>query len=163
MCLTLKGVQQDLASTEDPYDLARFVSAQQAVHEQALQEIRAGRKRTHWMWFVFPQLRGLGSSPMAHRYGISGLDEARAYVAHPLLGPRLRECCGAVLEAVADPMSLFGTPDHLKLKSSATLFALAATPPSVFGRVIQEKFGGVPDAATLGRLDIPWPQAPVES
>jgi len=112
---------------DDPYDLARFLTAQEPVIATALAELRAGRKRTHWMWFIFPQLSGLGASPMAQRYGIASLKEARAYLAHPVLGRRLRDCTEAVLGHAGRPLSaLFGSPDALKFCSSMTLFAAAA-------------------------------------
>lgn len=112
---------------EDRFDLRRFVEAQQGIHEQALMEIRAGRKRSHWMWFVFPQLQGLGHGAMAQHYGLSGLAEARAYLAHPVLGPRLRECVRALLgHAGTSAARLLGEVDALKLRSCLTLFARAA-------------------------------------
>jgi uncharacterized protein (DUF1810 family) len=134
----------------DPLD--RFVEAQEGVHERALREIRSGRKLTHWMWFVFPQIRGLGSSPMAQRYAIESLDEARAYLAHPVLGPRLIACAEAAL-AVPDGTAsdIFGPPDDMKLRSSATLFERAGG-PDVFARLLERFFGGERDAATLERL-----------
>ncbi|HEX7389915.1 MAG TPA: DUF1810 domain-containing protein [Acidiphilium sp.] len=111
----------------DPFDLARFVTAQEPVIGAVLAELREGRKRTHWMWFVFPQLRGLGRSPMAERYGLASLDEARAYLGHELLGSRLEQCAGLVL-AAAEPVlhTIFGSPDDMKFQSSMTVFALAA-------------------------------------
>jgi len=111
----------------DPYKLGRFIAAQQPQYAQVCAELAAGRKRTHWMWFIFPQLRGLGSSPTAQHFGLGSLDEARAYLAHPLLGARLRECTAlvnAVRDATAD--AIFGYPDNLKFRSSMTLFACAA-------------------------------------
>src|ERR1700755_1297904 len=108
----------------DRFKLQRFVDAQASVYDTAVAELRAGRKRSHWMWFVFPQLRGLGSSPVAVRFGISSVDEARAYLAHDVLGPRLRQCAGLVAEIdgrTAD--EIFGWPDDMKLRSSMTLFA----------------------------------------
>ena len=112
---------------DDPYDLARFVTAQQGVYERALAELTAGRKKSHWMWFVFPQLASLGSSATARHYGIGSLGEARAYLAHPLLGARLRECTATVnrLEGTT-ARALFGYPDDLKFRSCMTLFACAA-------------------------------------
>jgi uncharacterized protein (DUF1810 family) len=110
----------------DPYDLQRFVDAQAGVFETALAELTAGRKRSHWMWFIFPQLRGLGASAMARRYAISDLEEARAYLAHPLLGPRLRASVEAVNQVAArSAHEIFGSPDDLKFRSSMTLFAAA--------------------------------------
>lgn len=137
----------------DPFDLARFVDAQQPVYDTVLRELRAGRKRSHWMWFVFPQLRGLGSSPTAVRFGISSIDEARAYLAHDLLGARLREC--AALVAAVEGRSardVFGWPDDLKLRSSMTLFSRAAGGQSVFDAVLDKFYGGEEDPATLERL-----------
>jgi uncharacterized protein (DUF1810 family) len=112
---------------DDTYDLARFVRAQHGVYARVLDELAAGRKRSHWMWFIFPQLKGLGSSPMAQHYGIGSLAEARAYLEHPLLGARLRECTALVngLEG-ATAQAVFGYPDHLKFRSCMTLFAYAA-------------------------------------
>jgi uncharacterized protein (DUF1810 family) len=114
-------------SDADPFDLERFVTAQAPIFETALNELKAGRKRSHWMWFIFPQLRGLGSSPIATFYGIGSLAEARAYLAHAVLGPRLVLCTEAVL-AIKDrsPRAIFGSPDDLKFRSSITLFGLAA-------------------------------------
>ena len=136
----------------DPFQLDRFVEAQEGVHDRALGEIRAGRKQTHWMWFVFPQIRGLGSSPLAQKYAIGSLDEARAYLAHPVLGPRLLACADAAL-AVPDGTAydIFGPPDDVKLRSSATLFERAGG-PDVFTRLLERFFAGERDAATLERL-----------
>jgi uncharacterized protein (DUF1810 family) len=133
----------------DPYDLQRFVTAQAPVIEQVLEELRAGRKRSHWMWFVFPQLKGLGASTMAQHYGIVSLEEAQAYLAHPVLGPRLRECCALML-AVPDRSAheILGSPDDLKFRSCLTLFALAAPQERVFGEALQRFYGGQPDART---------------
>jgi uncharacterized protein (DUF1810 family) len=141
-------------SEDDPFDLQRFVSAQEGVHDKALAEVRAGRKRTHWMWYIFPQLDGLGSSPTARRYGIKSIEEARAYLAHPLLGPRLVECAEAALAVEGRTASeIFGYPDDLKLKSSMTLFASVAEPDSVFVRVLDKYYRGEQDARTLELLD----------
>ncbi|MCK0196943.1 DUF1810 domain-containing protein [Ancylobacter sp. 6x-1] len=115
----------------DPFDLGRFLRAQDGSFDAALAEIRAGRKASHWMWFVFPQLRGLGSSPMAQRYAIGSLAEARAYLDHPVLGPRLAIITEAVIDHADTPLrALFGTPDDLKYRSSMTLFALARQEPA---------------------------------
>ncbi len=137
----------------DAFDLERFVEAQEGVWEQARDELRAGRKRTHWMWFIFPQLRGLGTSTMAERYGVGSLAEARAYLAHPVLGPRLRELTDIVnrLEA-ADAEQVFGYPDDLKFRSSMTLFAEASGGEAVFARALERWFGGDKDRATLERI-----------
>ena len=142
----------------DPFDLRRFVDAQQRVYDAVLGELRDGAKRSHWIWFVFPQLRGLGRSPTAARFGISSLAEARAYLAHPVLGPRLREC--ARLVTAIDGRSvddIFGWPDNLKVRSSMTLFAHAAEDAEEDGadfRAVLEKFyGGQGDPATVELLN----------
>jgi uncharacterized protein (DUF1810 family) len=133
-------------------DLSRFVSAQAAVYPEALAELKEGRKRTHWMWFVFPQIAGLGVSPTARRYAIRSLDEARAYLAHPVLGPRLEECARAVLGVDGKTAEdIFGYPDDLKLRSSMTLFARAADDPGVFQAVLDRYYDG-PDPKTLDLL-----------
>ena len=132
--------------SRDAFDLDRFVSAQEDVYNSALAEIRAGRKRTHWMWFVFPQLRGLGSSPIARQFAIRSAAEARAYLVHPILGPRLLECCEALLElSSTSATDIFGSPDDMKLRSCVTLFASVSEPGSVFQRVLSRFFGGAPD------------------
>ena len=138
----------------DPHDLARFVQAQAGgVFEQALAEVRRGRKTSHWMWFVFPQIAGLGSSPTARLYALASLDEARAYLAHPVLGPRLREAAGAAAELHGrSAREVFGSPDDLKLRSSLTLFEAAAPSEPVFGRALDGLCGGVRDPLTLERL-----------
>ena len=138
----------------DPFGLERFVTAQAAVLPTVLDELRAGRKRSHWMWFVFPQLRGLGHSSMAVFYGISSLAEARAYLAHALLGPRLDLCTRTVLEIENGSLrQIFGSPDDLKFRSSMTLFALAAADPtSLFNKALDRWCGGVLDAPTLRLL-----------
>jgi len=137
----------------DPFDLERFVSAQEEVYDSALAEIRSGRKRTHWMWFVFPQLRGLGSSPISRQFAIRSSAEARAYLADPILGARLLECCGALLRANAGSATdIFGSPDDLKLRSCATLFASVSEPGSVFERVLERFYGGARDERTEALL-----------
>lgn len=137
----------------DPYSLQRFVEAQQAVYPQALAEMQAGRKRSHWMWFVFPQIEGLGHSEMAQRYAISDTEHARAYLAHPLLGPRLQECTRALLQHIERPArEILGTPDDLKFRSSMTLFAAVADEPALFERALEAFFEGKPDRLTLERL-----------
>jgi len=136
-------------------DLERFVSAQETTYERALAELRAGQKRSHWMWFVFPQIAGLGSSPTAQRYAIRDLTEARAYLAHPLLGPRLTECARALLAVEGrSAEQILGYPDDLKLRSSMTLFAEAADEPAatVFREVLERYYDGEPDAATLEKI-----------
>jgi uncharacterized protein (DUF1810 family) len=138
----------------DPRDLQRFVDAQAATYAAALAELKAGRKRSHWMWFVFPQIAGLGLSPTAQRYAISGLDEARAYLAHPLLGPRLRACVAAVNSVEGRTAhEIFGSPDDLKFRSSLTLFAEATVDNADFREALARYYGGAPDPATLRLLE----------
>lgn len=134
----------------DLYDLERFITAQERVFEAAVRELGAGRKRSHWMWFVFPQVRGLGSSPMAERYGIGSLEEARAYLAHPLLGARLRQCTQLVNEVEGrDAETIFGYPDYLKFRSCMTLFETAAgDDAALFTRALQRYFAGEGDPLT---------------
>ncbi|HWI82788.1 DUF1810 domain-containing protein [Ramlibacter sp.] len=137
----------------DPFDLERFVQAQAPVYRQALAELRAGRKRSHWMWFVFPQLQALGRSATAWHYGLASLAEAQAYWAHPLLGARLRECSEAVLNGPeADVRRLFGSPDDLKFRSCLTLFERVAPQAPVFRRCLDRFYGGAPDPLTLAAL-----------
>jgi len=136
-----------------PYDLQRFVDAQADTYAVALEEIRAGRKRSHWMWFVFPQIEGLGRSETARHYAIASRDEASAYLAHPLLGPRLREITAAALEhPELSATALLGQPDDLKFHSSLTLFAAVAEDPEPFRQALKAFFAGQPDEATLARL-----------
>jgi uncharacterized protein (DUF1810 family) len=140
--------------TGDPFDLARFVAAQDdGVYEQALSELRRGRKSGHWMWFVFPQLAGLGRSPTARHYAISGLDEARRYLAHPVLGPRLRECAVVVAGLPAGAEAILGGIDAVKLRSSMTLFLRAAPDEAVFQQVLDRHYAGSADPATDRLLD----------
>ena len=148
---------------DDSFSLARFVDAQEGVYGQALSELRAGAKRTHWMWFVFPQLRGLGSSAMARRYALGSLEDARAYLAHDVLGQRLREATDAALGCgEGDARRLFGTPDDLKFRSSMTLFHRADPQEAVFRHALTRFYDGE-DARTLallgaqGRPDRPTP------
>ncbi|RPJ67825.1 MAG: DUF1810 domain-containing protein [Acidobacteria bacterium] len=144
----------------DPFDLARFTAAQAGTYSLALGELRAGRKESHWMWFIFPQFEGLGFSSTSRRYAIRSLDEARAYLAHPVLGPRLVECSEALLAHTGLLASdIFGAPDDLKLRSSMTLFELAAAPGSVFTRVLERFFDGERDAATLRLVGRPRDRA----
>ncbi len=138
-------------------DLERFVGAQDGVYERARAELAAGSKRSHWMWFIFPQLAGLGSSPTARVYAIRDLAEARAYLAHPVLGARLTECAETLLGVEGRTASqIFGFPDDLKLRSSMTLFAEAAGDPTVFERVLERYYDG-PDPRTLELLGLPEP------
>ena len=138
---------------EDAYGLSRFVRAQKHVYADALSEITNGRKRTHWMWFVFPQLAGLGVSATSERYAIATVDEARAYLDHPILGPRLLECSESLLRVEGrSATAILGTPDDLKLRSCATLFASVSAPGSVFDRVLEKYYGGARDPKTLRLL-----------
>ena len=140
-------------SASDPFDLQRFVDAQQRVYEDVLNELRAGRKRSHWIWFIFPQVAGLGSSPTAARYAISSLDEARAYLRHALLGPRLHECAQLVNEVQGSSIGeIFGSPDDLKVRSSMTLFAHATADNHDFVQLLQRYYDGEEDPLTVQRL-----------
>jgi uncharacterized protein (DUF1810 family) len=135
--------------TEDPFDLARFVDAQgHGVYDRALSELRAGHKRGHWMWFVFPQVAGLGYSAISQRYAIASLGEARAYLTHPTLGGRLRECAAVVAALPPGAEAIFGGIDAMKLRSSMTLFRRAAPDEPVFQDVLNRHFGGVADRMT---------------
>jgi uncharacterized protein (DUF1810 family) len=141
--------------TDDPYRLERFVAAQDRIgtYQRALAELRAGEKASHWMWFVFPQVAGLGFSPRAREYGISSLDEARAYLAHPVLGPRLAECADALLALDGlTAQDVLGGVDAMKLRSSMTLFQAAAPDVAAFGAVLAKYYDGLPDEETLARL-----------
>ena len=132
------------------FDLERFVLAQAPVIDAVYGELRSGRKRSHWMWFVFPQLAALGVSATAKRFGISSLAEARAYLAHPVLGPRLRECCALVLAVQGRSIEeIFGHPDDLKFRSCVTLFQRAAPDDALFLQCLAKYYGGVPDARSL--------------
>jgi uncharacterized protein (DUF1810 family) len=140
---------------DDPYDLQRFVAAQDAgrTYDRVLDELRRGRKTSHWMWFIFPQVAGLGQSQMSRTYAIASLDEARAYHKHPVLGPRLRACATLVADAPArDAAEIFGGIDTQKLLSSMTLFRRADPAEPAFRRVLDRYFGGRLDAATEARL-----------
>ena len=137
----------------DPHDLKRFVEAQKGSYDEALAELRAGRKQSHWMWYVFPQFAGLGQSSMSSRYSIKSADEARAYLDHRILGPRLLECAEAVLAIENKSASdIFGSPDDVKLRSSATLFAHVSPRGSVFERILEKYFNNTPDPRTLEKL-----------
>lgn len=136
-----------------PYDLNRFLRAQEGDYERALAEVRGGRKRSHWMWYVFPQFEGLGWSPTSQRYSIKSLAEARAYLSHPVLGPRLIEVMEAALSVEGrSAHEIFGSPDDLKLRSCATLFATVLPAGSVFHRLLDKYFQGEPDPKTLRLL-----------
>jgi uncharacterized protein (DUF1810 family) len=143
----------DMPVSDEPYDLQRFVHAQDRMYDTVIDELRGGRKRSHWIWFVFPQLRGLGRSPTALQYGITSLDEARAYLAHEVLGSRLREC--ARLVAAIDGRSvgdIFGFPDDLKVRSSMTLFARATDDNADFVAVLDKFYNGEEDPVTVELL-----------
>ena len=145
----------DAPSTDDPYDLNRFVRAQESAYDQALGEIVRGRKRTHWMWYIFPQLDGLAFSSTSQRYSIKGVQEAKAYLDHPILGSRLLECAEAVLHVNGrSAKEIFGSPDDLKLRSCATLFALVLPAGSVFDRLLGKYYGSGRDDKTLRLLGV---------
>jgi uncharacterized protein (DUF1810 family) len=142
-----------MESASDPFDLQRFIDAQARVYPEVLGELRAGRKRSHWIWFIFPQLAGLGSSPMAARYAIASLDEARAYLRHQLLGPRLHECTQLVNAVQGRSIGqIFGSPDDLKVRSSMTLFAHATQDNQDFVDLLERYYDGEEDPLTMERL-----------
>jgi uncharacterized protein (DUF1810 family) len=137
----------------DRFDLQRFVEAQAPIYSKVCEELRAGRKESHWMWFIFPQIAGLGQSPTSVRFAISSLDEASAYLTHPILGPRLETCANLTLQAHARTVrDIFGPVDAVKFHTSMTLFAKAAGEGSVFRKCLQTYFGGALDPATVARL-----------
>src|SRR5438552_8679955 len=143
----------DSHTNEDPFDLARFVRAQADDYEQALSEIRSGRKRSHWMWYIFPQYDGLGFSSTSKHYAIKSVAEAEAYLAHPVLGPRLVECAAAVVGVEGKSAhEIFGSPDDMKLRSCATLFACVSPAGSVFHRLLEKHYDGEADEQTLALL-----------
>jgi uncharacterized protein (DUF1810 family) len=134
----------------DRFNLQRFVDAQAPIYEEVRRELRAGRKESHWMWFVFPQIAALGQSPTSIRFAIASLEEARAYLAHPILGPRLRECAKLALDVEGKTArQIFGPIDEMKFRSSMTLFMTAAPDEPLFSRCLEKYFGGTPDPATL--------------
>jgi len=138
---------------EDPFDLARFLNAQAGVYPQVLAELQAGQKRSHWIWFIFPQMKGLGSSSHAQFYGIGSLDEAAAYWRHPVLGPRLEECTRLVIQVEKRSIQqILGHPDDLKFRSSMTLYSRAASEAAVFTEALDKYFAGQPDPLTLELL-----------
>ncbi|MEM1295293.1 MAG: DUF1810 domain-containing protein [Verrucomicrobiota bacterium] len=140
-------------NSDDPFSLERFESAQEGIYESVCRELKRGRKRSHWMWFIFPQLDGLGRSSTARHYAIKSLDEAEAYLAHPTLGPRLLECCKLILGVEGKSATdIFGFPDDVKLRSSMTLFAQTSDPPEEFQSVIKKYFGGQGDDQTMELL-----------
>lgn len=137
----------------DPYDLQRFVDAQAPIYDEVRAELRSGQKQSHWMWFIFPQIKGLGRSPTAVRYAIGSRQEAEAYLRHPTLGARLRECTELVTAVGGrSPSQIFGYPDDLKFHSSMTLFAETVPGPSVFRQALEKYFGGQPDGQTIAAL-----------
>lgn len=144
-----------MTPSKDPYDLDLFVQAQRHCYDQALSEIRAGRKRSHWMWYIFPQLAGLGHSSTSREHSITTREEAEAYLEHPVLGPRLAECAEAVLAVEGHSAhEIFGPPDDRKLRSCATLFAIVSPPGSVFHRLLDTYFQGEPDDRTRQSLGL---------
>jgi uncharacterized protein (DUF1810 family) len=145
--------QEKKMNSGDPFELKRFVDAQEQVYDRVCEELRNGRKQSHWMWFVFPQLGGLGHSPMAQKYGISSLHEAEAYLNHTILGARLRECTELVFKIEGRTIEqIFGTPDDLKFRSCMTLFARACTEDQIFKDALLKYFSGRPDQMTIERL-----------
>ena len=148
--MTSMTTSSDSHSSDDPYDLSRFVRAQEVDYQRALAEIASGRKRSHWMWYVFPQFDGLAFSSTSKLYSIKSVGEARAYLAHPVLGARLLECTEAVVHVEGrSATEIFGSPDDLKLRSCATLFAAVLPPGSVFDRLLEKYYGGERDGKTL--------------
>ncbi len=146
--------ESDLAGRDDPFDLSRFVNAQGSVYIHVLEELKRGQKRTHWMWYIFPQVDGLGYSVTSKYYSIKSLEEARAYLSHSVLGPRLLECAEAILAIEGRSVSaILGYPDDMKLQSSMTLFASIAGPDSVFDRVLDKYFHGGRDVRTLQLME----------
>jgi uncharacterized protein (DUF1810 family) len=148
-------MEASVANADDPYHLSRFVQAQEDNYQQALAEIRGGRKRTHWMWYIFPQIDGLALSSTSKYYSIKHLEEAKAYLEHPVLGPRLLQCAEGVISVDGrSAAEIFGAPDDLKLRSSATLFACVSPPGSVFDRLLEKYYRGERDGKTLQLLRI---------
>lgn len=146
--------ENDVIGREDQFELDRFISAQERVYDRVLTELRSGQKRSHWMWYIFPQIDGLGQSSTTKHYSIKSMEEARQYLKHSILGARLLECAEAVLATEGRSVSeIFGYPDDLKLKSCMTLFAAVADPGSVFDRVIDKYFGGQRDNRTLQLIE----------
>lgn len=143
------------SANDDPFRLVRFVNAQTNTFSRALAELKGGRKKSHWMWFIFPQIDGLGGSPMAREYSIKSLEEARAYLENPTLGKRLIECAEAVLGVEGrTALEIMGHPDDLKLKSSMTLFEQVASQDSVFSQVLDKYYSGERDSKTLNILEL---------
>lgn len=152
-----------LHTADDPYDLNRFLRAQEDDYETALSEIRSGKKRSHWMWYVFPQIDGLAFSSTSKHYAIKSVGEAKAYLDHPILGPRLLECAEATISVEGRAVTaIFGSPDDMKLRSCATLFACVSSPGSVFDRLLGKYYQGSRDVQTLRLLGIDPADLPVE-
>ncbi len=148
-------VSRDSRSSNDPYNLGRFLRAQEADYERALSEITSGRKRSHWMWYIFPQIDGLAFSSTSKYYSIKSVDEARDYLGHPILGPRLLKCAETVASVENRSVTeIFGSPDDLKLRSCATLFTCVSPPDSVFDRILEKYFHGHRDGKTLRLVGI---------
>jgi uncharacterized protein (DUF1810 family) len=146
--------EADSTGGSDPFELSRFIKAQDKIYDRVLAELKGGRKRSHWMWFVFPQFEGLGYSSTTRYYSIKSKEEARQYLDHPVLGKRLRECAESILALEGLSASgIFGYPDDMKLKSSMTLFASVAEPQSVFARVLEKYFQGARDERTVELLN----------
>jgi uncharacterized protein (DUF1810 family) len=142
-----------IAKHADPYNLERFIQAQNSVYEEVLFELKNGTKVSHWMWFIFPQIKGLGRSPTSIKFAISSRDEAHAYLSHPVLGPRLKECTRLVLLTEGRSIAqIFGYPDDMKFRSSMTLFAQVSPDDDIFMQALQKYFQGKPDQLTLDRL-----------
>ena len=142
-----------MAQSNDRYNLQRFVTAQERVFDLVLGELRAGTKMSHWIWFIFPQVRGLGRSPISQEYAISGRDEANAYLQHPLLGSRLKQCTQLVLQVEGQSaLDIFGSPDDMKFRSCMTLFAEVSPDDDIFQCALQKYYDGDPDQLTLDRL-----------
>ena len=142
-----------MPAADDPFDLQRFVAAQAPVYDRVRAELKNGRKQSHWMWFIFPQIAGLGHSTMAQRYAISSLHEGEAYLKHPVLGPRLRECTRLVLQVDGkSAYEILGSPDDMKFHSCMTLFARAAPQEEIFGTALDKYFDGQDDVLTLARV-----------
>ena len=150
-----RGIEEFGTVNNDPFNLERFLMAQAGVYAEVLTELAAGMKRSHWMWFIFPQLKGLGSSAVAHRYGLASLDEARAYLAHEVLRARLERCTELVIQSQAPSLrALFGSPDDLKFRSSMTLFAHASDPAdSLYHEALNRWCGGIDDQLTVSVLN----------
>ena len=153
--MSTRGDANEAGDSGDPYDLNRFLQAQESVFQQALTEVQSGRKRSHWMWFIFPQFDGLGFSATSRRYSIKSVAEAEAYLRHPVLGPRLSAVAQAALGIEGrSALEIFGSPDDMKLRSCATLFAFVSSEASVFHQLLSKYFHGERDRETLRLLGV---------